>query len=93
MTPVSDSADRIVVPDIKMTDYKTDNLYVNLTASQARKRLKGHGLGVRKVAASDRKHAVIVHTATGDHLRELKSLFSDVMSSEQEALGIPRVTE
>jgi hypothetical protein len=48
-----------------MTDYTTDKLYVVLSASQARKRLKGHGLGVRKVEAADRKQAVIIHTPLG----------------------------
>jgi hypothetical protein len=64
-----------------MTNATTDKLYVYLSASQTRKRLKGHGFGVRKVEAADRNQAVIVHTATGQHLRELKSLFADVMSS------------
>ena len=32
-----------------MTDIKGDRLYVNLGASQVRRRLKGHGFGVRKV--------------------------------------------
>ena len=82
-----------VVLDINMIDYKTDNVHVNLSASRARKRLNGHGLGVRKVEAADRKQAVILNTAIGEHLRELKSLFSDVMSSEQEDFGIPKVTE
>lgn len=68
----------------------TDRLYVNLSASQARKRLKGHGLGVRKVEAADRNQAVIVHTATGDHLRELESLFADVtLASSREDLNTP----
>jgi hypothetical protein len=61
-----------------------------LSASQVRKRLKGYGFGVRDVQASDRNQAVIIHTATGEHLRELEALFSDVMSAPtQEALGIP----
>jgi len=73
-----------------MTKAATDKLYVNLSASQARKRLKGQGFGVRKVAAADRNQAVIVHTATGGHLTELRSLFADVMSSSsQEDLDIP----
>ena len=48
---------------------------------QVRKRLKGHGFGVRKVESADRKQAVIIHTATGQHLRELEALLADVMSS------------
>lgn len=65
-------------------------LYVNLSASQVRKRLKGYGFGVRKVEAADRNQAVIIHTATGEHLRDLKRLFADVMSSAtREAVGTP----
>ena len=68
----------------------TSKLYVNLSASQTRKRLKRHGLGVRRVEAADRNQAVIMHTATGDHLRELESLFSDVgTSSSREELDTP----
>jgi len=67
-----------------------DKLYVNLSASQTRKRLKGHGFGVRKVEATDRNQSVIIHTATGQHLRELQALFSDVLtSSSRDALDIP----
>jgi hypothetical protein len=69
------------------TDY---TLYVHLSASQTRKRLKGRGFGVRRVEATDRNQSAITHTATGDHLRELQSLFSDVMSSEtKNELGTP----
>jgi hypothetical protein len=73
-----------------MSKPSTDKLYVNLSASQTRKRLKGYGFGVRKVEAAGRNQAVIVHTATGGHLRELESLFSDVMSASSQAeLEIP----
>ena len=64
-----------------MTSPVTNKLYVNLSASQARKRLKGHGFGVRKVEAAGRNQSVIVHTATDGHLRGLESLFSDVLAS------------
>jgi hypothetical protein len=64
-----------------MTKVITDRLYVNLSASQARKRLKWHGLGVRKVESAGRRQAVIHHTATGQHLRELESLLADVIVS------------
>jgi hypothetical protein len=64
-----------------MTKPTVDKLYVNLSASQVRKRLKGHGFGVRRVEAADRKQSVIIHTATGEHLRELESLFADVLRS------------
>lgn len=61
-----------------MTDIKGDRLYVNLGASQARKRLKHFGHGVRKVESAGRNQAVIIHTATGQHLDELEAKFSDV---------------
>lgn len=54
-------------------------LYVDLGASQVRRRLKGYGFGVRKVESVDRGRAVIVHTATGDHLRQLESLFGNLI--------------
>lgn len=73
-----------------MTRVDKQKLYVNLSASQARKRLRGHGFGVRRVEAVDRNQAVIVHTATGQHLQELKSLLGDVvMASSAEALDTP----
>lgn len=73
-----------------MTKPTTYTLYVNLSASQTRKRLKGHGFGVKKVEAADRNQAVIIHTATREHLSDLEALFADVISSESKAgLGIP----
>jgi hypothetical protein len=57
-----------------MSAIKGHRLLVNLSASQTRRRLKGHGLGVRKVESAGRNQAVVIHTATGDHLRELKGL-------------------
>jgi len=63
---------------------KTDRLYVQLGASQARKRLKGHGFGVRKVETAGKNQAVILHTATGNHLRQLESLFQDVIERKHE---------
>ena len=69
-----------------MANIKSDRLFVKLGASQVRRRLKGLGFGVRKVESAGNNRAVIVHTATGNHLRELKSLFSDVIdSTPQEA--------
>jgi hypothetical protein len=62
-----------------MTKAETDKLYVNLSASQTRKRLKGHGFGVKHVEAAGRNQAVIIHTATGAHRRELESLFAGVL--------------
>ncbi len=74
---------------MKMTDIKGDRLYVELGASQVRRRLKHFGHGVRKVEAVGRKQAVIIHTATGEHLRELEAFLADVIpaSSNEEAEG------
>lgn len=66
-----------------VTDIKGDRLYVNLGASQTKRRLRGYGFGVRKVQAVGRGQAVIIHTATGQHLEELKALFADVISPEK----------
>lgn len=65
-----------------MSKALTEKLYLNLSASQTRKRLKGHGFGVKRVEATDRNQSVIFHTATGTHLRELESLFADVMAEK-----------
>ena len=62
---------------------KGDRLFVNLSASQTRRRLKGHGFGVRKVHSDGRNQAVIIHTAAGQHRDELHALFADVISSEK----------
>ena len=56
-----------------------EKLYVNLSASQTRKRLKGRGLGVKRIEAEGRNQAVIVHTATGTHLESLCGLLEDVL--------------
>lgn len=61
-----------------MADPKGDKLYVNLSASQVRRRLKGFGHGVRKVHSAGRNRAVIIHTAMGRNLTELQTKFSDV---------------
>ena len=64
-----------------MTELKGDRLYVNLSASQVRRRLKGFGHGVRKIQSAGKNRAVTVHTATGQHLHELEAVFNDVMKS------------
>lgn len=61
-----------------MPDLKGDKLFVNLGASQVRRRLKGFGHGVRKVQSAGKNQAIIIHTATGRHLQELESKFADV---------------
>lgn len=58
---------------------RTDRLYVNLGASQTRRRLKGHGYGVKRVETAGKGRALIIHTATGRHRDELHSLFADVI--------------
>jgi hypothetical protein len=60
-----------------MGEWKGQRLFVNLSASQARRRLKGLGYGVRKVQSAGRNRALIIHTATGDHRRELEAIFQD----------------
>jgi DNA transformation protein len=67
-----------------MANIKGDKLYVNLSASQARRRLKGLGFGVRKVQSTGRNQAVIIHTATGEHLRELHAILEDVIAAADE---------
>lgn len=73
-----------------MPDPKGDKLFVNLGASQARRRLKGFGHGVRKVQTAGRNQAVIIHTAYGQSLRELEAKFADVgFSASEESLHEP----
>lgn len=67
-----------------MPDPKGSHLFVNLGPSQARRRLKGFGHGVRKVQSAGRNQAVIIHTATGRHLEELEAKFADVGFSATE---------
>jgi hypothetical protein len=59
-------------------------LYVNLSASQTRRRLQGFGHGVRRIETAGRHRAAILHTATGEHLRELEHLLADVLVTEEE---------
>jgi hypothetical protein len=67
-----------------MPSGKGFHLHVNLGAAQVRRRLKGHGFGVRRVEAAGKGRAVIVHTATGVHLRQLEALFEDVLARPAE---------
>ena len=67
-----------------MADPKGDKLFVNLSAAQTRRRLKGFGHGVRKVHSAGKNQAVIIHTATDRHLDELKAKFEDVGYSTRE---------
>jgi DNA transformation protein and related proteins len=67
-----------------MSNLKGDKLFVNLGASQTRRRLVGFGHGVRKVQTNGRNRAVVIHTAYGRSLAELKAKFADVGCSESE---------
>lgn len=67
-----------------MPEPKGYKLYVNLGASQSRKRLKGFGHGVRKVQTAGKNQAMIIHTATGRHLTELEAKFADVGFSDSD---------
>lgn len=67
-----------------MASPKGSHLFVNLGPSQARRRLKGFGHGVRKVQSAGRNQSVIIHTATGRHLEELEAMFADVGFSATE---------
>ncbi len=60
----------------------TNHLHVHLGALQVRRRLKGHGFGVKRVETGGKKRAVIIHTATGSHLRQLEALFQDVIEAK-----------
>ena len=65
-------------------------LYVALSASQARKRLRERGLGVKRVETAGNNRAVVVHTAAGNNLRKLEQLFADVqIAASEDALGQP----
>ena len=69
-----------------MADPRGTRLYVNCSAAQARRRLEGFGHGVRKIHSAGAGRAVIIHTATDQHLHELEAQFTDVgcASSERE---------
>ena len=73
-----------------MATLKGTHLYVSVSPSEARRRLKGFGHGVRKIQSAGRNQAVVIHTATGQHLSELEAKFSDVgFSSTENDLNEP----
>ena len=73
-----------------MANPRGDWLYVNVGASEARRRLKKFGHGVRKIQSAGRNQAAIIHTATGRHREELEAKFADVgFSSELHELSEP----
>ncbi len=67
-----------------MIEIKGERLYVRLGPSQVRKRLRGVGFGVRRVESAGTGRALIIHTATGGHLEELKALFRDVLETNED---------
>ena len=67
-----------------MGETKGQHLYVNLSASQTRRRVKSFGHGVRKVQSAGKNRALVIHTATGEHQQELKDLFADVGCADRE---------
>ncbi|MBS0260978.1 MAG: hypothetical protein JSS02_03405 [Planctomycetes bacterium] len=71
----------------RMTE--SGSLYVSLSASEVRRRLKGHGLGVRRIEAAGKGRAVIFHTATGRHLRQLEALFGGHVERSQSTADEP----
>jgi hypothetical protein len=66
-----------------MKEVKGERLYVNSSASQVRRRLKGVGLGVRKVETAGRNRAAVIHTATGQHRRDLEALLHDIIDHSE----------
>jgi DNA transformation protein len=73
-----------------MAQPQGSTLYVNLPASQVRRRLKGFGHGVRKIQSGGRNKAIVIHTAAGRNLQELEAKFADVgCSSSAEHLSEP----
>ena len=76
-----------------MNEIKGQRLHVMLGASQVRRRLKGLGFGVRKVESAGRGEAVIIHTATGQHLRELQAIFRDVLERDKPVGSSPTLDE
>ena len=69
---------------MEMTNTKGFRLYVNLGASQVRRRLKGVGFGVRKGENAGKGQALLIHTATGEHRRKLCALFEGLVASSCE---------
>ena len=73
-----------------MADPQGDALYVNVGASEARRRLKGFGHGVRKIRSAGKNQALIIHTATGQNREELEAIFvEEGYASKLHDLGEP----
>jgi hypothetical protein len=67
-----------------MREIKSYRLYAKLGASQARRRVKGVGCGVRKIQTAGTGRAVIIHTASGDHRRRLYAIFEGLIESSSD---------
>ena len=67
-----------------MKKIKGYRLLLNLSASQARRRIKGLGYGLRKVESAGRGQSVVIHTATGQHRDELYAILQDVIVPSDE---------
>ncbi len=89
MPPGSGGSDGKHLERPTMTSIQSERLDVRLGASLVRRRLKGREFGVRKVASVGRGEAVIFPTATGQHLRELRALFQDVLAESGETADEP----
>ena len=74
--PISEFSRIPLRVSLAMTESTSGNLYVKLSASEIRRRLKGHSFGVRRIETAGRGRAVIVHTAMGKHLRQTASVIS-----------------
>lgn len=68
-----------------MANSESGTLYVRLSASEVRRRLKGHGLGVQRVESAGKQRAVIFHSATGLHLRQLRAFFQGLIEPSAHA--------
>ena len=67
-----------------MKKIKGYRLLLKLSASQARRRIKGLGYGLRKVESAGRGQSVVIHTATGQHRDELYAILQDVIVQSDE---------
>jgi hypothetical protein len=78
MYPVSTVQSTFSTLEWLMPGLRSDKPFVNLGATQTRRRLKGFGHSVQKVQSTGRNQAAIIHTATGRHLQKLENKFADV---------------
>jgi hypothetical protein len=72
-----------------MPDHQDGRLFINLTASQARKRLAFLGDSLKDIQSFGKNKVAIIHRASESQLDELKSQFADVGISSSEELCEP----